>query len=229
MRLAVLLLLALGWRSASAQPRADAVVAAWQDGWEQAYSGGEVQADEQSLWTLDGPRGPVRVQVDGQVTYQVGQMPTRTVTRLRIGDRDLEPEAGRRYERRVGRAFGRGGRTATAPPPLPDRLLTRTQASRLVLAVLDETLAWRVTLASRRGQALAWFTRSERAPRLLATRTEQSRDGRRLVQTVRYVRVEGLDLPSAVEAELTVRQRRRLRDYVVTLSAAGTYSGHRVR
>ena len=232
MRHASLLLTVLalaGGRAASAQASADEVVAAWRAGWERVYAGGEITADEQSVRTVDGPRGALEVEMDGRVAYRPGRPPARTVERLRVGGREVDPQSGARHQRRLGRAFGRAGRLAAAPPPLPDRLLAGAGASGLTPTSLGEAPAWRVALAADGGEAQAWFTRSASAPRLLAVRMERGHTGGRLVRTVRYVRVAGLDLPSEVRAEVTVRQRRRLRDYVVTLATVGRYSGHRVR
>ena len=230
MRRSALLLttLLLGWRPVSAQVSAGELVDAWRSGWQQADTGAPIEADERSVRTVEGPRGTVQVEVDGRVLYPAAGPPVRTTERLRADGRDLG-RADARHRRRIGRAFGPAGRGAAAPALRPDQLLAGARASDLAPAWVDETPAWRVTLTGERGESQAWFTRSARAPRLLAVRTERGRGRSRLVREVRYVRVDGLDLPSEVRARATVRQRRRLRDYVVTLTAVTTYAGHRTR
>ncbi|MGB3543400.1 MAG: hypothetical protein WBA11_10800, partial [Rubrivirga sp.] len=92
--------------------------------------------------------------------------------------------------------------------------------------------AWRVDLEveTRRGtdRAQAWFAQSD--GRLLRLQTDGDRPrGGRIERDARYTRVAGIDLPSSYTAEFTVRQRRRLRQYVVTLTSATTFRGHSVR
>ena len=229
MRLAPLLLLVVAVQARAQTPNAAEVVAAWQSGWDRAYAGQTLEADERSVRTVEGPRGDLRVEAEGTVAYAADRPPARTAERLRVGGRELRPGAGARYGRRVGRAFGPAGRLAAAPAPLPDRVLAGARASDLTPTALDATPAWRVSLAGDRGQGQAWFTRDARAPRLLALRTEAGVGDGRVVREVRYVRVDGLDLPAGVRAQATVRQRRRLRDYVVTLAVVADYSGHRAR
>ncbi len=220
--LALLLLLPA---AALAQPRAQAVVDAWRAGWDQAEpSAGGVEMTERSTHTFEGPRGGRQVEIEAALRYRAGQRPERHVRRVRVEGQDVRPERGHHSHRRLERAFGRSGRMATRPPPLPHRMMGQAQARDLQEAQYQGRSAWRVTLETERGESLAWFTRSARSPQLLAIRTE--RDGRRVVREIRYTRVRGLDLPASVDASVTARQRRRLRDYTVSLRVASAFSDH---
>ena len=211
----------------AAQPQGQAVVDAWRAGWDRAAQGvAAVRADEQSTRTVEGPRGPVTVEVVAAVRYPRGGGPERSAERVRVDGREVDPGQARRQGRRLGRAFGPDGRAATAPPPLPDRVVVQAAPGGAAETTWDGAPAWRVSLAG--GRAQAWFTRSPAAPRLLAVRAEGRRRGLRAAREVRYARVDGLDLPASAAAEVTARQRRRLRDYVVTLTATAAYSDHRV-
>ena len=226
MRTALLLLTLAA--SAQAQPTAPSVVDAWRAGWARAERDVEgVEIRERSAHDFRGPRGGREVEIEATVRYVPGERPQRLVRRVEVGGREVDRRRGPDSGRRFRRAFGRAGRFVTQPPPLPHRLLGAAVASDLEEARFDDADAWRVTLDTERGVSTAWFTRSARDPRLLAVRTE--RDGGRVTREVRYVRVEGLDLPASVRASATVRQRRRLRDYVVTLDVASDYSDHAVR
>ena len=125
-----------------------------------------------------------------------------------------------------------GVRAGRAPgprsPPLPNRLLRDARPLGIEADRLDGVAAWRIRLDTRAERADAWFTRSE-SPRLLMTRVEG--DGHRggMMREVQYTRVGGLDLPVASRSTLNVRQRRRLREYFVTLTAVGAYSRHTLR
>ena len=229
MRLALLVLLAV---PAAAQPSGRALLDAWLDGWDRASRDVEaVELDERSVRTVDGPRGEVVVEIDAGLRYTPGDRPRRDVRRVRVDGREVEPERGPRQGRRLGRAFGRAGREVSAPPPPPHVVLAGAEPVGVEPDRYDGRPAWRVAFQTRGGDdGAAWFTRSETAPRLLGVRVEgrRPRDGR-IAREVRYTRVGGLDVPASSEAALTVRQRRRLRDYGVRVTASATYSGWRVR
>ena len=221
---AALLLLSLA-ASAQAQPTAGAVVDAWRAGWARAERGA-VEVAERSAHDFKGPRGGREVAIEATVRYAPGAPPRRTVRRVEVGGREVDVRRGPDSGRRFRRAFGPAGRFVTQPPPLPDRLLA-APARDLSETRFEGAEAWRVTLGTEPGASTAWFTRSARVPRLLAIRTEH--DGGAVTREIRFVRVDGLDLPASVRASATVRQRRRLRDYVVTLDVASAYSAHAVR
>ncbi len=225
MRLAVLLLVFAA--SASAQPAPGAVLDAWRDGWQRAAAGvRDVEARERTEWTIDGPRGQTVVEGTGTVRLGDG---AREVDRVRVDGREVSADRGPRQGRRWQRAFGPAGREVRAPPLLPDAVLRGARALAIEADRVGGVPAWRVALDARPDRAEAWFTRSE-APRLLAVRLEGERSrGGRIVREVRYVRVAGLDLPTESRTEYTARQRRRLREYFVTLTAVGTYTAHTTR
>jgi hypothetical protein len=236
MRLALLaLLVPLAAVASAAQsaaqdlPDAQAVLDAWAADWRRAAAEVEsVEMDETLERVLEGPRRPFDVTAEGSVRYRRGAGPERTTRRVTVNGREVDPE---RAGRRLGRAFGPAGREVAGPPPPPNALLRRVERAEIEEDRARGRPAWRVTFRPAVGPAdrvTAWFTRSERAPRLLRLRAEGRRPGGSAFREVDYVRVDGLDLPLAARAEATVRQRRRLREYVVTLRASARYTGHRV-
>ena len=224
----------------AAQPSAEALAERWLADWRRAAASvTAIEVDERAERTLDGARRTTRVATDASVRYARGERADREVRSVRVDGREVDPERGPRLGRRLGRAFGPGGREIAAAVRLPGPLLARAGALSVEPDRLGGQAVWRVALRlpppprapldARADRGTAWFTRGE-SPRLLRLRVEGERPrGGRLTRDVRYVRVDGLDLPARAEVELTVRQRRRLRDYVVRLSAETTYSGHRVR
>ena len=229
MRIASLLLVLALALPAAAQPAAGAVLDAWRDGWERAAVGVRaVDARERTEWTVDGPRGRTVVESEGRVRFDDG--PTeREVERTQVNGRTVDPSRGRGQGGRWQRAFGPAGREVHAAPGLPDRFLSDARPLGIAADRAEGVPAWRVALDTRTDRAEAWFTRSD-SPRLLAVRVEGRRPrGGRFVRDVRYVRVGGLDVPFESRTTFTVRQRRRLREYFVTLTAVGAYSGHTLR
>ncbi|WP_420454186.1 hypothetical protein [Rubrivirga sp.] len=228
MRIAVVLLV-LAVAPAVAQPAPGAVLDAWRDGWRRASAGVDaVEMREETEWTVDGPRGRSLVEAWGRVRLGSGP-PEREVDRVRVDGQDADPERGRGQGRRWQRAFGPAGREVHAPPRLPGDVLRNARGLGIAADRLGGEPAWRVDLDTRADRAEAWFTRSE-TPRLLAMRLVGRRPrGGRIEREVRYVRVAGLDLPARAQTTFTARQRRRLREYFVTLTAVGTYSGHTLR
>ena len=225
MRTALLLLTLAA--SAQAQPTAQSVVDAWRAGWASAEGGVEdVEMAERASHEFQGPRGGRQVEIRATLRYVPGERPRRVVRRVEIEGREVDRQRGSDSGRRFRRAFGPAGRFVTQPPPLPDRLLGAADARDLSETRFEGADAWRVTLDAGRGGSTAWFTRSTSAPRLLALRTEH--DGGRVAREIRYTRVRGLDLPASVRASATVRQRRRLRDYVVTLDVVAEYRDHTI-
>lgn len=230
MRLASLLL-ALAALPAAAQPSAEAVVDAWAAGWRSAAEGvGGVEMAEAMERRLDGPRRDVDVVTEGRLIYRAGERPRRERLRARVDGEPVAVERAGGHDRRLGRAFGRGGRDLAAPPPLPSALFRRADVLDLTPDVLDGRAVWRVGFVlPRGGRGAAWFTRSADAPRLLRTRTEGGRrEGHRITRDVAYAPVAGLDLPVASRSDLVVRQRRRLREYRVTMRAEARYADHRL-
>ncbi len=223
------LLLVLASASAVAQPAPGAVLDAWRDGWDRASAGVDgVEVREEAEWAVDGPRRRTVVEVSARVRYD-GGAPDREVGRARVDGRDVDPERGRGQGGRWQRAFGPAGREVLAPPRLPDAVLGTARGLRITADRVDGVPAWRLDLDTRADRAEAWFTRSE-APRLLALRLVGRRPrGGEIEREVRYVRVAGLDLPARARTTFTARQRRRLRQYFVTLTAVGDYSRHTLR
>jgi len=218
---------------ASAQPATPSgreVVEAWADGWRRAMAGVDrIEAEERAEHTFDGPRRRTTIQIEGRATLGPGR-PGRRPRHTRIDGRALDPEDAPRAVGRWVQAFGPAGREVGAPPPLPAALLMNARVGDLRAETYDGQAAWRVDLSAREDRIRAWFTRSASDPRLLAVRVEGERPrGGRIVREVRYARVRGLDLPTESRTTFTVRQRRRLRAYVVTLSASGSYSDFSLR
>ncbi|WP_412063638.1 hypothetical protein [Rubrivirga sp. IMCC45206] len=234
MRFVLLLLLAA---PLAAQPSADAIVEAWLADWRLVARGVDrIEADESAVWTVDGPRGVLEVEADGVLIWGQGR-PERAVDRLVVDGERVDARRAGAAGDRWQRAFGPASREVLRPPGLPGRLISRGEPVEAANDTYAGQPAWRVTFG-RGGQA--WFTRSAASPRLLAIRIEGEREGRggrrgrggesgRLVREVRYVRVRGLDLPASADTQFTIRQRRRLREYFVTLTASAGYSRHVVR
>ena len=227
-RLRALLAVALGLTaSASAQPSAEAVVEAWADGWDRAWGRADrVVLTERAEQSVEGPRRDLRIETEGTLTLAPGRRPERRVDETRVNGRRAERERGPRGHDRLRRAFGPAGREVLAPARLPIDWLPRAEPVRLAEDQVDGRAAWRVDLRSSAFEVLSvWFSRSERAPQLLRARGEGRRPGDgRVVRDLRFARVDGLDLPQRSETAFTGRQRRRLRDYVVTLRAESTYA-----
>lgn len=226
MRLALALLLVAA--PALAQPPPASVVDAWRADWRRAARGvAGVDAREAAEWTIDGPRGRTLVEADGRIRYARGR-PERDLDRVRVNGLEVPADRGRGQGQRWQRAFGPAGREVHAPPLLPIVLLGSAEPDRIEADREGGVAAWRVRFDAPMGRAEAWFARS--GDRLLRSRVEGERPrGGRFVRDVRYARVDGLDLPVRAETTFTVRQRRRLRDYLVTLRADATYTGHTLR
>jgi len=226
----LLVLAALAALPAAAQPDPGAVVDAWRADWRRASTRVQsVEAQERTEWTIDGPRGRTRIEVEADIRFDLDAPPQRDVRRVRSHGRDMPAERGRGHGRRWQRAFGPAGREVQAPPDVPGAVLGSARAVGIAADRLDGTLAWRVALQSSEDRTEAWFTRGAR-PRLLAMRFEGQRPrGGRIVREVRYVRVDGLDLPASASTTFTALQRRRLREFHVTLTAEATYDRHSVR
>ena len=218
---------------AAAQPSGEALLDGWVRSWEAAAAGASsVSMDEAVARTFVGPRQETVLEVDARLTYDLGGPPARTVRRVRVDGRDVPAERESRHRGRLGRAFGPAGREVAAPPLLPAAVLGRSRARSVAPDRVGGVPAWRVALEvgprPEADRADAWFARDD--GRLLRLRLGGRRPrGGRIERDVRFTRVAGLDLPASATAEFTVRQRRRLRDYVVTLASRATYSGHAVR
>ena len=230
LRLLPLLLAVLVAAPAAAQPDARALLDGWLRDWRRAAADVDaVVMRERTDWTVDGPRGRTVVEGEATVRYTRGGPPERDVERVRVDGREVAPDRGRRSGRRWQRAFGPAGREVHAPPPLPGPLLAQARPLRVEADRFGGVAAWRVTLDVPTDRTDAWFTRGAQ-PRLLAMRFEGPRPrGGRIAREVRYTRVGGLDVPAASETTFTARQRRRLREYYVTLSAEARYDRHDVR
>ena len=215
---------------AAAQPAPEALLAAWADG-QAAADVGTVVLAERVDRVIEGPRGGVEVALSGTVRYPRDGRPERDVETVTVDGREATGERGGAVRRRLGRAFGPAGRDVAAPPPLPLGALARLAPDGPARADrVGDVEAWRVALRPARGRGRrveAWFSRTA-DPRLLRTRTEARRRGARLVRETDYARGGGLDLPAEVRATATVRQRRRLRDYVVTVRSRARYRAVRV-
>lgn len=213
--------------SAASQPAPQALLSAWAEDQQDAFRGVEsVTLAEQVAHAVEGPRGATEVVFRGTIRYARGAQPERDVESVAVDGRTEDRERGGRARRRLGRAFGPAGRELAAPPPLPLPALASAEAAGTATADrVDGEDAWRLALGGRRGRrAEVWFSRSRTAPpRLLRTRTETRHRGARVVRETDYARSGSLDLPREVRTEATVRQRRRLRDYVVTVRSVGRY------
>ncbi len=180
---------------------------------------------------MEGPRRTAEVAGAGRIVYAPGERPRRIPEQATFNGRPIDPGRLSDQGDRIDRAFGPGGRELAGPPSLPFFLLRDAEALRLRPDRVDGLPAWRVDLRLARGpdRGVAWFTRSAREPRLLRLRIEGARPPNgRIIRDLRFIRVDGLDLPLETQTELTVRQRRRLRNYVVTVTAVGRYADHRV-
>lgn len=213
-------------------PDASAVVDAWTADWRRASAGIEsIESRERLERQVEGPRGRTAVVVDGRVRYRAGERPDRRPDRVVLDGREVDPRRSSQHSRRMGRAFGRAGQEVARPPLLPGDFIPRSQATAIRADRVGGQDAWRVSLRTDwDGLGLtAWFTRSAQAPRLLRVHAEATseQDGR-FAREVDYARVRGLDLPREVRSSVTVRQQRRLREYVVTFTAVGRYSDYRL-
>lgn len=233
LRLAVLLAalpLAAGPSWAQA-PSGASVLAAWQAEWDRAASGvSAVEVRETLDRTVDGPRGDIEMRTMGRLRYDARGDVDREVAAARLDGRPAGPVARRRFESRTDRAFGPAADLLRRPPPLAGPFVATLDAQGPARAVrLSGRSAWRVTARTPRfdGPVTLWLTRDD-APRLIRIRAEQSLPGRgRAVFLADYHRVGGLDLAESLRTTVTVRQRRRLRDYEVSLHARGTYRSPR--
>lgn len=214
---------------ASAQrPDAQALLDGWAADWRRAARDvAAVEAEESLVRSFDGPRGRLIIETEGAVRYdRVGDW-SRDVARLWVNGRERDPD-----RRALGRfrRFGPPGREVAAPPPLPGLAFADAEAVGIEADRLGGRAAWRLSLrfGDRPDRAAAWFTRAAE-PELIRVRFEGPRPrGGRYERTVEYARVGGLDLAVASETRVTLRQRRRLRDYVVTLASEGRYAGLRL-
>ena len=224
LRLAFLLLLA---STASAQPSGGDLLADWRRGWASAARDVEAVVMQETLdRTVDGPRSDIEMRTEATLTYARRGQPQREVERTELNGRRAGRVARRRFESRADRAFGAGAALLRRPPPLPATFLADadalTDASR---DRVDGRPAWRIRarVPSVRTDLTLWFSRDDR-PELLRIRTEPDlpRDARAVLEAD-YRRVDGLDVPATLRTTITLRQRRRLREYVVSLRARGTY------
>lgn len=208
----------------AAQPSAPALLDAWLADWRRASAGVDaVVLGEQSTWTIDGPRGRMTITSEGTVRFGRGGPPQREIERVTVDGQEAEHDWWRRSGRRWGRAFGPAGREVHAPPGLPGPLLARARPLGIAADRVDGEPAWRLALDLADDRADAWFSR-DAAPRLLVLRVEGRRPrGGRFRREVRFARADGLDLPVTAETSFTARQRRRLREYYITLTAAVRY------
>ena len=224
---------------AAAQPDPDALLSAWARA--QAAVGGVVVLDETLVRRVEGPRGAVRVETESTVRLEAGARPRRTVGHALLDGERISAERAEDFGRRMGRAFGPGGREVAGAPAAAVFFLRRARATGIAADRLDGDRVWRVDLRpppprgdrprrGRRGDRrrppadrfTAWF--SADGARLLGLRVEGRRRGGRIAREVRYQRVDGLDVPRTASAEAMLRQRRRLRDYAVELSSEATYT-----
>lgn len=212
-----------------AQPTGPELLASWREDWNRAAEGVEAVRVRETLdRTVDGPRGEIEVRTEGTLRYPISGPPSRDVDRAELDGRRVGPAARRRFEDRTERAFGPAGGLLLRPAPLPGPLLAQALADERVRRDdIDGRPAWRTSLDLREGgaTALAWFSRED-APRLLRLRIQQDLPRRgRVVFEADYQRERGLDVPDALRTTVTVQQRRRLREYQVSLRARGTYRG----
>lgn len=221
------LLFALVATAASAQPSGADLLADWRTGWDRASA--EVDAVEMRETldrTVDGPRGDIEARTEGRLEYPLDGPPRRDIRRAELDGRRLGAVARQRFENRTRRAFGPAGGLLLRPAPLPGRFLSGARAEgRVTRSTVDGRPAWRVRIrgAGVDADVTAWFTRED-TPHLLRLRVEQSLPERaRAVFEADYREVDGLDVPTTLRTTVTLRQRRRLRDYVVSLRARGTY------
>lgn len=218
---------------AEAQQRSGAsVLTDWQSDWRRAASGVlAVQVEETLDRTVDGPRGDIDMRTQGRLRYGASGGVDRDVARAELDGRRAGPVAQRRFENRTDRAFGAASDLLRRPPPLAGPFLASATATGRARPVrLDGRDAWRVSVRTPRldGPVSLWFTRGD-SPRLLRIRAEQSLARRgRAVFEADYRRVRGLDLAESLRTTVTIRQRRRLRDYEVSLRARGTYRAPRI-
>ncbi|HEX8298197.1 MAG TPA: hypothetical protein VF594_03480, partial [Rubricoccaceae bacterium] len=147
-----LLAAAVAAPDATAQPSADAVVAAWSSRQADAVRGVvRVEADEAVSRRIDGPRGTVRVETRGTLT--LGPDGRRTVASARVDGQEIAPERVAALEARLGRAFGPGFGEASAAPRLVPPVFSRGAAAHLAPADLDGRPTWRVSFAAPAGRS----------------------------------------------------------------------------
>lgn len=228
-RSAALLLLFLG-PLAAAQTSGDEVLSRWRDRWADAARGVEAVVVRETLdRTVDGPRGEIEMRTESTLTYSRDGATDRDVDRALLDGRPIGPLARRRFESRTDRAFGSGSDALLRPALLPGVLLANASASGSASAAsLDGRPALRVPVRLPSARGIAWFSRDD-SPRLLRLRVTSTLPGRaRAVTEANYRPVGGLDVPTDLRTTVTLRQRRRLREYVVTLHARGTYRAPRI-
>lgn len=232
--LAVLLVAAV---AAQAQD-GSAVLDAWRRSARAATAGvTAVTLDEDVVQVIEGPRDPMRLETRGSVRLAPDARPDRTVLEARVNGRPVEPARLPFLARRLGRAFGPAGGEAARPAPLPDVLLRDAQATGLSAETLGGQTVWRVAFTragrgadrddGRRSQGQAWFSRGATL-RLLRLELGGEGPNGTVRRTIDYNLVAGLDVPTAMRTEVSVRQRRRIRTFLITLTAEATYRGARV-
>ncbi|MEM6326660.1 MAG: hypothetical protein AAF791_06025 [Bacteroidota bacterium] len=212
---------------AHAQPTGAELLSDWREGWREASQGvASVTVRETLDRTVDGPRGDIEMRTEGRLRFPLDRPPQREIDRQELDGRRVTPLARRRFEARTNRAFGPAARTLLRPAPLAGRALaSATAEGPAIRTQMSATPAWRIALRlpGVDGDATAWLSR-EPTPRLLRLRIEESVDRQaRVVYEADYRRVSGLDVPTDLRTTVTLRQRRRLREYVVSLHARGTY------
>lgn len=228
-RYAALLLLCLS-HVAAAQTSGDDLLSRWWEAWADAARDVEAVVVRETLdRTVDGPRGEIEMRTESTLTYSRDGATDRDVDRALLDGRPVGPLARRRFETRTDRAFGSGADALLRPALLPGILLADASATGAASpARLDGRPALRVPIRLPAGRGLAWFSRDE-SPRLLRLRLMAALPGRaRVVTEADYRTAGGLDVPTDLRTTVTLRQRRRLRDYVVTLHARGTYRAPRI-
>ena len=222
------LLTALLAPTASAQPSGADLLAAWQAGWDEAVEGVEaVRLAETLRRTVDGPRGTLDIETDGELLLAPFRRPRRTVDRATVNGEDLDLDRLKGMERRLRGALGRAAFDLRRPAALPSWDFAHAAPDGPVGSDrLGSALAWRLPLrgAGRPGRLTAWFSRSRSAPRLLRLdRAQPIPGGGTLYRSTTYALTVGLDVPTSHSVRAQIEQRRRLRTYTLTLRADAQY------
>lgn len=210
------------------------VLEAWQRDARTAFADvAAVTLNEQVVQIIEGPREPLRLETRGLLRLAPDARPDREVAEAQMGGRPVDPARVSFLARRLGRAFGPAGAEAARPAPLPGLLLRSVQPTDVDADRIDGQPAWRVTFVRSDGRATegrgqAWFSRDASAPRLLRLELGADRVDGSVRRTIEYERVAGLDLPRTMRTVVTVRQRRRIRTYLVTLTADVSYRNARI-